>query len=97
MSDSTQSSGATGGWGYRALIVSIALSAAGYLALSVWAGWRDLFDAVSSVGLAGTAIAFGLSLVNYLLRFVRWQHYLRLLGHTSLGGPACASTWQASR
>ncbi len=81
MSDATQAPGPTGGWGYRALIVSVALSAAGYLALSVWAGWRDLFDAVSSVGLAGTAIAFGLSLVNYVLRFVRWQHYLRLLGH----------------
>jgi len=81
LSDATQSPGATGGWGYRALIVSIALSAAGYLALSVWAGWRDLFDAVSAVGLAGTAVAFGLSLVNYVLRFVRWQRYLRVLGH----------------
>ena len=81
MSDATQAPGATGGWGYRALIVSIALSAAGYLALSVWAGWRDLFDAVSSVGLGGTAVALGLSLLNFVLRFVRWQRYLRLLGH----------------
>lgn len=81
MSDAAKSPGATGGWGYRALIVSIALSAAGYLALSVWAGWRDLFDAVFAVGLAGTAVAFGLSLVNYVLRFVRWQRYLRVLGH----------------
>lgn len=81
MSDATQSPGATGGWGYRALIVSIVLSAAGYLGLSVWAGWRDLFNAVSSVGLAGTAVALGLSLLNYVLRFVRWQRYLRLLGH----------------
>jgi uncharacterized protein (TIRG00374 family) len=33
------------------------------------------------VGFAGTAIALSLSLVNYGLRFVRWQKFLALLGH----------------
>ena len=26
-------------------------------------------------------LALGLSLVNYILRFIRWQHYLAILGH----------------
>jgi len=38
--------------------------------------------AMIRVGFIGTAIALALSLVNYGLRFVRWQKYLSLLGHS---------------
>jgi len=82
MSAGTQVSELVGGWRYRALVVSVVLSAFGYLALSIWAGWRDLLDAVAAVGIVGAGVALGLSLLNYLLRFARWQHYLRLLGHS---------------
>ena len=81
MSAQTQATQARHGWKYRALFVSIGLTALGYLALSMWAGWSEFVHAVSAVGVIGTAIALGLSLVNYLLRFFRWQNYLRLLGH----------------
>ncbi len=60
---------------------SVALAAVGYLALSLWAGWRDVAAAFMRVGVPVTAGILALSLVNYLLRFVRWQHYLTLLGH----------------
>lgn len=65
---------------FYAFIASIALSALGYLGLSLWGGWREVLDAIGAVGLAGTSIALGLCLANYLLRFLRWQTYLALLG-----------------
>jgi len=72
----------------HALIASIALAAFGYLAFSLWGGWRDVLDAFASVGLAGMVIALALSLVNYGLRFVRWQMYLSALGNAVDHGPS---------
>lgn len=68
------------GWRFTAMIVVIILSAVGYLLFSIWGGWREVLSAVSKVGVGGIAFALTLSLVNYTLRFVRWQHYLNLLG-----------------
>lgn len=65
----------------RALVWSVVLATLGYLAFSLWGGWREVIDAASRVGIAGLSIALGLSLVNYGLRFVRWQYYLAVLGH----------------
>ena len=70
-----------GGWRFRALLLIVLLSAIGYLAFSLWGGWQEVVAALARVGLAGTAIALALSLVNYGLRFLRWQKYLALLGH----------------
>ena len=69
------------GWRFRALLLIVLLSAIGYLAFSLWGGWREVVAAIARVGLAGTTIALALSLVNYGLRFLRWQKYLALLGH----------------
>jgi uncharacterized protein (TIRG00374 family) len=64
----------------RVLLVSVALAALGYLAFSLWGGWRDVVAALLRAGAAGLAALLGLSLLNYLLRFCRWQIYLRRLG-----------------
>ncbi len=69
------------GWRFRALIMIVLLSAAGYLIFTLWGGWHEVITAISQVGLTGIAIALGLSLVNYGLRFLRWQKFLALLGH----------------
>lgn len=69
------------GWRFRALLLTILISAAGYLLFSLWAGWREVVAAMLRVGLAGGVVILGLSLVNYGLRFQRWQKYLGLLGH----------------
>ena len=69
------------GWRFRALLLSILLSAIGYLAFSLWGGWKEVVDALAKVGVIGTLIALALSLVNYLLRYVRWQTFLHKLGH----------------
>jgi uncharacterized protein (TIRG00374 family) len=70
------------------LIASIALAAVGYLAFSIWGGWNDVLAAFGLVGLTGLAIALALSLVNYALRFVRWQMYLAALGNPVAHGPS---------
>ncbi|MFT0772868.1 lysylphosphatidylglycerol synthase transmembrane domain-containing protein [Psychrobacter aquimaris] len=78
MSDSiTQLSG----WQLKTLILSIIVSATGYLIFSLWSGWEDVRDAFSQIGLLGTLIALSLSLTNYGLRFIRWQLYLAKLGY----------------
>lgn len=69
------------GWRLKALILSIVTAAGGYLAFSLWGGWQDVIDAFVHIGLLGTLIALLLSLVNYGLRFIRWQIYLSKLGH----------------
>ena len=63
----------------RAVFWSVALAALGYLGLSLWAGWREVIAAVVQVGPWVMAGLLALSLVNYLLRFLRWGRYLALL------------------
>ena len=60
---------------------TVALAAAGYLGLSLWAGWREVAAAFMRVGFPVILGVLALSLLNYLLRFARWQHYLTILGH----------------
>jgi uncharacterized protein (TIRG00374 family) len=69
------------GWRLRALIFSIVAATAGYLAFSLWGGWEEVVAAFIEIGVIGTLIALTMSLVNYGLRFVRWQLYLSQLGH----------------
>lgn len=68
-------------WQFRALLWSVLLAAAGYVAFALWSGWRDVAAAAAQVGLGGMAVALGLSLVNYGLRFCRWQAYLAAMDH----------------
>lgn len=66
---------------YRAIVWSMLLAAAGYLGFALWSGWREVGIAAGKVGVLGLCIALSLSLANYGLRFVRWQIYLRAMGH----------------
>ncbi|MEQ7922618.1 lysylphosphatidylglycerol synthase transmembrane domain-containing protein [Xanthomonas sp. WHRI 1810A] len=77
MSESLQLSG----WRFRAVLLSVVGSALGYLGFSLWGGWHAVGLAVGEVGLVGIVIALLMSSVNYGLRFVRWQVYLKVLGH----------------
>ena len=69
------------GWRFRALLLIVLLSAIGYLVFSIWGGWHEVVAAMVRVGFTGMIIVLTLSLVNYGLRFVRWQKFLALLGH----------------
>ena len=67
--------------GWRGLAISVALSTVGYLGFSLWGGWHEVTAAIARVGWTGTAVMLGLSGLNYLIRFWRWQVYLSCLGH----------------
>lgn len=71
---------ALAGGRWRALLLSVVLAAAGYLGFSLWGGWPEVRAAVARVGGLGALALLGLSLLNYGLRFLRWQFYLRVLG-----------------
>ncbi|MDR3584409.1 MAG: lysylphosphatidylglycerol synthase transmembrane domain-containing protein [Desulfosporosinus sp.] len=62
------------------LAVSLILVVVGYLAFAQWSGWEKFFSAVKMVGVAWLGLLLMLSLLNYGLRFVRWQNYLGVLG-----------------
>ena len=64
------------------LWLSVAASAAGYLAFALWSGWQEVWHAVQRIGALTILIALLLSLVNYLLRGERWRLYLREGGHS---------------
>lgn len=66
---------------YRWFIGSIVVSALCYLIVSVVGGWDEVAAAFALVGVKGIFVALALSLFNYGMRFVRWQHYLSALGH----------------
>ena len=69
------------GWRYRAVILSVVASALGYLGFSLSGGWQAVGAAVGKVGGLGIVIALAMSAINYGLRFLRWQCYLKVLGH----------------
>jgi uncharacterized protein (TIRG00374 family) len=64
------------------LIAVVVISALVYLAVSLWAGFGNVVQAVKDVGVFGLAGALLASLTSYALGFVRWQGYLKLLGHS---------------
>ena len=63
-----------------ALVASIICAVIIYLALSFSTEWHEVLFAYKSIGLEGVALVLALSLVNYGLRFFRWQLYLSVLG-----------------
>lgn len=69
------------GWRYKAMLFVVLASAIGYILIGLWGGWHEVIAAAIKVGVFGIVLALGLSLVNYFLRFIRWQHYLKLLGY----------------
>ena len=65
----------------RALTLSISLAALLYLGFVLFADRTAVFAALRRVGLPVLLAIFGLSLLNYLLRFWRWQRYIAAFGH----------------
>ena len=59
----------------RWLIWISVLSGLAYLGFSISGGWQEVSHAFGLVGSGGVVIALLLSLINYLLRFVRWQFF----------------------
>lgn len=65
----------------RALAISVLAALALYAGSSLFTGAEDVLGAVSRVDPRVWILVLGLSLLNYFLRFCRWQWYLARLGH----------------
>lgn len=65
----------------RALTLSIGLTALLYLAFVLLADRHAVLAALERISLVTLVVIFLLSLLNYLLRFWRWQCYVATLGH----------------
>jgi len=66
----------------RPLLVSVIAAIALYVVAAVSSDWATVKLAAAQLGVLGWALILLLSLVNYGLRFVRWQSYLRCFKHT---------------
>jgi glycosyltransferase 2 family protein len=69
------------GFDKRRLLIFV--SAAGvlvYMSIAIGVDSRRMGDALLQLGVMGCGLILGLSMVNYLLRFFRWQIYVRRLG-----------------
>jgi len=68
----------------KRLVVRVALGVAAgiavYIGLSIWADVGSVGEAMASFHGSAAVIACGLAAANYLVRFVRWEYYLRVLG-----------------
>lgn len=63
------------------VLLSLVIAVLVYFALVAGIDGDQTLHAMYSLDGTGWAIIFGLSLLNYLLRFLRWHGYMRWLGH----------------
>jgi uncharacterized protein (TIRG00374 family) len=61
------------------VLMGVAAGVAVYVGFSVWANARAVGAALAEFSWPIFAAALGLAAANYVVRFVRWQYYLRVL------------------
>lgn len=62
------------------ILIGVAAGVAVYVAFSIWADAKSVGQALASFRWTAALGALGLAAANYLVRFVRWHYYLRVLG-----------------
>ena len=62
------------------ILVSLVLSAAAYLLVVFYTGYDKVIDAFITIGLFGWIFLIGCSFLSYVVRFFRWQMYIRHAG-----------------
>lgn len=62
------------------IFLSIGLGALIYLALSIYADLRKLKDSLNNFEWRFIPVILVLALMNYLIRFIKWHYYLKILG-----------------
>jgi len=62
------------------LLLSLLLGFLVFVGLSLYADFSDLLHSLGDFQWALLPAVLGLSIMNYVLRFVKWQFYLRLIG-----------------
>ena len=66
----------------RAIAASLLVAAILYLIIVISSGSANVFAAIARLDLLVWLTLLLCSLANYLLRYFRWQYYLRLFGHS---------------
>ncbi len=74
----------------RRVLWAVLLGLGAYVALALWTDLSGLGTAIAEVPLWAPVAACALSLLNYAVRFPRWQRYLRITGSSVTG-------WQSAR
>jgi uncharacterized protein (TIRG00374 family) len=64
----------------RRVILGVIAGVAVYAGFSIWAGAQEVGEALRAFSWTAAAGALALAAANYLVRFLRWQYYLRVLG-----------------
>jgi uncharacterized protein (TIRG00374 family) len=67
---------------FKIVLLTVLLSIVGYFLFTIWGGWENVAAAIKQVGFLGIATALGLSLLNFGMRFLRWQYFLKVLGYS---------------
>ena len=65
----------------RALSLSLLIAALLYLSMAFVGGYDTFILLVETLGITGWLILFGCSTGNYLIRFFRWNYFMRRSGH----------------
>ena len=66
----------------RAIIISVMAAAALYLLAVISTGYEQAWQAITRMGWQGWSILLVCSFLSYLVRYARWQYFLRLAGWT---------------
>jgi len=73
---------------WRGLLVAVGLGCVVYVALGLVTDLERVRAALSSYSYWTLGAAFSLAFCNYMIRFVKWQYYLRVLGIRISHGPS---------
>lgn len=65
----------------RLALLSVLLGVCAYLGLAMWTGWSSISASATRIGALGMAVALGLVLLNFGLRYLRWTLFLRAMQH----------------
>ncbi len=61
-------------------MISLVLGGVVFIGLSAYADFNDVIDGLGNFKWQYLPIVLGLTSVNYLLRFLKWQYYLKVIG-----------------
>lgn len=65
----------------KSIVISISAGIALYILVLALSGYQDTVEAANLLSLGDWSLVLALSLLHFLLRFLRWQWYLGRLGH----------------
>ncbi len=64
------------------ILLSAIVSVGVYLLWMAITDWQGIVDSIQSISTRGLIVVLSLSLLNYVLRYVRWSYYLKWLGYS---------------